>query len=91
MLPEYKKTTNIGVGLGFVGQILGQILVKNGSEIIGLLILLAGLATFIWGCGQYAKAKGFSAWFGALGFLNIIGLVALFLFPVLHKALPAKA
>ncbi len=85
MLPEFKKNTNIGVGIGFVLQIVGQVLSKNGMDGIGFIVLLVGLATFIWGCGQYAKAKGYSPWFGALGLLSIIGLVVLVLFPDKHK------
>lgn len=86
MLPQYKRTTNLGVGIGFVLQISGQVLSKQGIEFIGLLLSLVGLAAFIWGCGQYAKAKGYSAWFGGLGLLSFIGLIVLVLFRDKHKA-----
>ena len=85
MLAQFKKNTNIGVGLGIVLQIAGRVLANSGSEGIGLVVLLVGLAAFIWGCGQYAKGKGYSAWFGALGLLSIIGLIVLVIFPDKHK------
>ncbi len=47
MLPQYKKSTNIEVGLGIVAQVIGQILTSNGNGIVGSIILLAGLAALI--------------------------------------------
>ena len=85
MLPQYKKNTNIGIGISLVAQIAGLALAKNGMGGIVLVLLIAGFVSFIWGCGQYAKAKGYSAWFGALGLFSIIGLVVLVLFPDKHK------
>jgi hypothetical protein len=88
MLPEYKKTTNIGVGIGIILLIGGTVMYRSDSEVmapIGALVRLAGLGVFAWGCGQYAKAKGYSSWFGALGLLTIVGLLALVLFPDRHK------
>lgn len=85
MLAQYKKNTNIGVGLGIVFQLAGRFLSNSGSEGFGLILLLIGLVAFIWGCGQYAKGKGYSVWFGALGLLSIIGLIVLVLFPDKHK------
>jgi hypothetical protein len=85
MLPQYKRTTNLGVGIGFLLQIAGRVLTKQGMEFIGLLIWLIGLAAFIWGCGQYAKAKGYSPWFGGLGLLSFVGLIVLVLFRDKHK------
>jgi hypothetical protein len=77
MLAEYKRKTNIGVGLGIIGEILGRALSNSGSW-LGLIISLAGVVLFIWGCTQYAKAKGHSPWFGAFGLLSLIGLLVLF-------------
>lgn len=85
MLPQFTKNINIAVGIGFVLQIAGQALSKNGAEGIGLIIFIGGLSIFLWGCGQYAMAKGYSPWFGALGLLSIIGLIVLVLFPDKHK------
>jgi hypothetical protein len=85
MLPEFKKNTNIGVGIGIILQIAGRIMAKSGMEGLGFIVMMAGLVAFIWGCGQYAKGKGYSGWFGALGLLSIIGLIILVLFPDKHK------
>lgn len=85
MLAEYKRTTNIGVGLGLIGEILGRFLINSGSGALGGLLVLAGLVSFIWGCSQYAKAKGHSPWWGALGVLSLIGLLVLFFLPDRHK------
>ena len=85
MLPEFKRNTNIGVGIGIVLQIAGKVLSNDGMAGIGVILLFAGGLIFIWGCGQYAKAKGYSPWFGLLGLLSILGLIALVFFPDKHK------
>jgi hypothetical protein len=85
MLAEYKRTTNIGVGLGLIGEILGRVLVNSGSLALGGLLILAGFVTFIWGCSQYAKAKGHSPWWGLMGILSLIGLLVLLFLPDRHK------
>jgi hypothetical protein len=46
---------------------------------------IPGGLIFIWGCGQYARAKGYSPWFGLLGLLSIVGLILLVFFPDKHK------
>ncbi len=84
MLPELKRNTNIGVGLGILTEIVGKVL-SNGMNGIGSLLMLAGFVFFIWGCSQYAKGKGYSPWFGLLGLLSIFGLIALVFFPDKHK------
>jgi len=89
MLAEYKRTTNIGVGLGLIGSIVGRMLIQSGSPLPGAFIALAGLGVFIWGCSQYAKAKGHSPWWGALGILSLIGLLVLFFLPDRHKTAAA--
>ncbi|WP_329742174.1 hypothetical protein [Dyella sp. A6] len=85
MLAEYKRSTNIGVGLGLVAEIAGRLLVRAGNPGFGLLILLVGYVLFIWGCTQYAKGKGHSGWFGVLGLFSLLGLLVLFFLPDHHK------
>jgi len=83
MLPENKTNTNIGVGLGFLLEILGRFVL--GGSWIGLLLVLVGVVLFIWGCMNYAVGKGHSKWLGLLGLLSFIGLIILVILPDHHK------
>ena len=87
MLAEYKTKTNIGVGSGIVLQIVGRSLQGQGEStmLLGFLLILVGFGAFIWGCASYAQGKGHSQWFGALGFLSIIGLIVLVVMPDKNK------
>lgn len=92
MLSEYKTKTNIGVGIGVVLQIGGQVAIASEQQVqvlLALVAILAGFVTFLWGCVQYAKGKGQSGWLGALGILSIIGLIVLALLPDRHKSAEA--
>ena len=71
MLARFKKNTNIGVGIGVLLQIIGRVMLENGMEAIGPIVVLFGLGRFHWGCAQYAEGKGYSPWFGTLGLLSI--------------------
>ena len=91
MLQEFKRTTNIGVGIGWLLTLIGNVLSREHTSISGLLgglLIVVGIGLFLWGCGQYAKGKGYSGYWGALGLLYLVGLVVLFLFPDRHKELP---
>jgi hypothetical protein len=89
MLQEYKTKTNIGVGLGLALQIVGRVIVDGGGgkpgTILGLVVMLAGVAIFIWGCMSYARGKGQNPFLGFLGLLSILGLVILVILPDKHK------
>jgi hypothetical protein len=50
---------------------------QAGMNGIALITVAIGLSVFIWGCTQYSKAKGYSAWLGALGLLSLLGLLVL--------------
>jgi nicotinamide riboside transporter PnuC len=80
MLPANKKKTNLGVGLGIGVQIVGRIMQATGSTAtatLGVLLVLAGLAIFIWGCAMYMQGKGYHPAWGLLGLLSVIGLIIL--------------
>ena len=83
MLQQYKKQTNIGVGIGFLLSVAGRVLEKQQPSLgilsLGLLVLSAGLV--VWGCSGYAKGKGYSGYWGALGVFSLIGFIILALFP----------
>jgi hypothetical protein len=86
MLAEYKTKTNIGVGLGILGQLLGRMLIVRGGEtgsrlfaILGFVLILAGFISFISGCCAYSVGKGYSSSYGFLGLLSCFGLFVLVL------------
>ena len=82
MLPEYKKKTNIGVGIGIIVEILGRVMAMNQALVLpGLIIVLVGAVFFIWGCRNYAAGKGYSNVLGLLGLLSCFGLIVLVLLP----------
>ncbi len=87
MLAEKKRDTNIGVGIGFVLQLAGNILQAQGGAMVtvGLMLLLVGLVIFVWGCMSYCEGKGHSKWLGLLGLLSIVGLLILVFLPDRHK------
>ena len=91
MLKEYKRKTNIGAGVGLVAVALGNYVVRTGSfggPVVGLILWLIGVPLFLWGCGQYARGKGYSPYWGALGLLYILGLLVLVLMPDRNKNAP---
>ena len=47
MLAEYQKKTNYGIAFGLLLQLGSTVFSDNP---IGLLVLIIGAATFIWGC-----------------------------------------
>jgi hypothetical protein len=67
---------------------LGNYAVRTGSfggPVVGYAIFLLGVPLFLWGCGQYARGKGYSPYWGALGLLYILGLLVLVFMPDKHK------
>jgi TRAP-type C4-dicarboxylate transport system permease small subunit len=86
MLPEKKTNTNIGIGVGIILQIAGNVLSRSDSMgLVGVLIAFVGLGFFIWGCMNYAMGKGHSKWLGLLGLLSCLGLIVLIILPDHHK------
>ena len=89
MLSEYKRRTNIGVGLGLVLVAAAKYLSltqQGAGAAVSVPLWVIGLGFFVWGSAQYAKGKGHSPWWGALGLLYILGFVVLFFLPDRHKA-----
>ena len=84
MIEEYKKKANIGILAGLVLSIGARLAMgglEPGSPVAFVLagVSIIGTVTFIWGCVQYALAKGRSGWWGAFGLLSLIGLLVLVL------------
>ena len=82
MLAEYQKKTNYGIAFGLLLQLGSTVFSDNP---IGLLVLIIGAATFIWGCCCYAIGKGYPGVLGDLGFLSLLGLIVLILLPDKNK------
>ena len=88
MLAEYKQKTNIGIGVGLLMQIGGNVLMGSGTglaSVMGLLLLLGGLGVFVWGTISYAIGKGHHGAWGLLGITSILGLICLMLLADRHK------
>lgn len=81
MLTEYKTKINVGVGLGVVLMFgSGNLLRQPEQFITGLGMFVSGWALLLYGCANYAKAKGYSEWYGLFGLLLLPGVVVLALF-----------
>jgi len=83
MLQDKQQAVNVGVGLGIAGQLAGRFILQGqfGMNAIGAVVIVASAALFIYGCVNYALAKGQSGWLGLLGLLSIIGLIILVCLP----------
>ena len=80
---QKRRDTNTGVGIGFVLQVAGIFVLQSGSgaTILGIVLILLSLPPLIWGCMNYAEAKGYSKEEGLIGLLGIIGLIVLVVLP----------
>lgn len=86
LLAKHKKQTNICIGLSIALNILGSILKHDFNlDLLGLIVLIVAVASTILGCVHYAKGKGYSSYWGCLGFLSILGFIFLALLPDKHK------
>lgn len=83
MLAEYKTKTNIGIGLGIVGQFVGRALIASGGSenpavsFLGVAVIIGAIVAFLYGCRSYAIGKGYHPAFGFFGLLSCIGLLVL--------------
>jgi hypothetical protein len=75
----------VGVGTMFLGSGLGQ--QDPDRLLMGIAVSLIGSAAMLWGCVNYMRWKGYSGWFGVLGYLLLPGLIALACFPNRRKQL----
>jgi hypothetical protein len=87
MLAEYKSKTNIGIAIGIILEIIGNVIRMQMPNLamVGAIIALVGAVFFIWGCMNYAVGKGYSKFLGLLGLLSCIGLIVLVLLPDKNK------
>lgn len=76
----------------FAGNILKSNLVSQDQTIqtLGFLIFLLGFGLFIFGCTNYARAKGYHWALGFLGVLSLVGLIILAILPDKFKTVKSK-
>jgi cell division protein FtsW (lipid II flippase) len=83
MVAEKKAKANLGVGIGFVLQLIGfALLASDTGPVIGLPLVFVSVPLLIWGCMCYAEGKRYSKWIGLLGAAGIPGLFILIVLPV---------
>ena len=80
---QKRANANTGVRIGVIMQVFGLYALQTDDNgfIPGILLILLSLPPFIWGCMNYAAAKGYTKEVGLLGLLSIIGLNILVLLP----------
>ena len=80
---QKRANANTGVRIGVIMQVFGFYALQTDDNgfIPGILFILLSLPPFIWGCMNYAAAKGYTKEVGLLGLLSIIGLNILVLLP----------
>jgi hypothetical protein len=83
MLREKRTAINVGIAVGLLLQGTGNYLrlhphilgTKDTGIAVPWVVLAVGLAVYVYGCANYALAKGRTAWFGLAGMLNIFELM----------------
>lgn len=87
MLVKYKNKANLWLIIGFIVEIVGNVIKGLNPSMImfGWLIFWLGAGLFIFGCVNYVKAKGYNGAFGFLGLASLLGLIILALMPDKNK------
>jgi hypothetical protein len=67
--------------VSFLFGVPGLILQGVGNQAVGGLMSLAGVTLLVIGLSYYARSRGRSPWFAALGLLSCLGLLILALLP----------
>ncbi len=82
MLKRYGSNAAAGIigslVLLFLAGFLGRLL---QSEALAGFFMLMAVVSYVWGCTQLAQSKGYSAWWGALALLSLVGLIILLVMP----------
>lgn len=87
MLAYYEKKSRLPLWVGFLGAVVGRIMMMATAgtnqllSILGTIIMFVCIILFIWGCSLYAKAKGQHPLLGLLGLFSIIGILVLAMLP----------
>jgi hypothetical protein len=78
---KIKRLNSISLGLGVPGLVLQAVGNMSIGGQTGTIVTGVGLILLIIGLSFYAKMKGRSGWWGVLGLLSILGLIALAVLP----------
>ncbi len=87
MIAEKATRASIGVGIGVVLNVIGFLLLSAADPVrlLGPIVIVLSIVALVWGCANYAEAKGYTKWLGALGVAGLLGLVVLALLPDRHS------
>ena len=82
MIEHHKKKANLGILIGLIANIGGQVWSRSvpdddPMQLLIFALLIGATAVFVYGCVQYALAKGRTGWWGLFGLLSLIGLIVL--------------
>src|SRR5688572_15315613 len=81
MIAENQRKSNVAVAAGVILQLVARLwLIPSAAQThdstlaaLGIGVAVVGTALLIYGCCQYALAKGYSAILGLLGLFSILG------------------
>ena len=92
MLPEYKRRTNWGVGVGWTVGVIGGLMNFQGGNwvLLGTPLYFVGSIIFMYGVVAYIQGKGHSTRWLLILFLNIIGIIVIVLLPDRYKDFEKK-
>jgi hypothetical protein len=80
LLTQYRTKINVAVSFGVILIFGSGGPAKPSLRLVaGLAPLMTGWALLLYGCANYAKAKGHSEWFGLLAVFFLPGMLALVL------------
>ena len=87
MITRYKNLANYTIAPAFVLAVGMNILSKGDlvNPVVHLLVSLLCYGCVVAGAFFYARAKGYSQWWGLLGLLSLLGLLILCFFPDREK------
>jgi hypothetical protein len=84
MLATKTRNANIGVGVGFVIELVGTGLLRVEGDVpfvLGRVVYLIGIALCVWGCVHWCQAKGHWGILGLLGILSCVGFMIILSLP----------
>lgn len=83
---QLQRESNLYIGVGFLVYIAAVFSIGLLSDsaplmILVILIAIASLVAYVYGCTRFMLSKGYSPWLGLLGLLGLVGLIVLAVMP----------